>query len=75
MSVDAANEESYGRGLARAVAGALIFSFPLLMTMEMWQLGFYMDRLRLASLRRGHGLGRVRAEPVHRFPRRDLLLR
>ena len=40
-------EEAYGRGLARAAAGALIFSFPLLMTMEMWEFGFYMDRLRL----------------------------
>lgn len=39
--------ETYTRGLARAAAGALIFSFPLLMTMEMWELGFHMDRLRL----------------------------
>lgn len=35
-------------GLARAFGGAIIFSLPLLMTMEMWWLGFYMDRLRLA---------------------------
>lgn len=48
MIVQAAKEEAYGRGLARAGAGALIFSFPLLMTMEMWELGFHMDRLRLA---------------------------
>jgi len=41
------DEESYVRGLARAAAGALIFSFPLLMTMEMWEFGFHMDRLRL----------------------------
>lgn len=27
-----------------------MFSLPMLMTMEMWQLGFYMDRLRLAVL-------------------------
>ncbi|MDP3175920.1 MAG: TIGR02587 family membrane protein [Phenylobacterium sp.] len=46
----AADEESYARGLARAAAGALIFSFPLLMTMEMWELGFHMDRTRLALL-------------------------
>ena len=39
--------EAYARGLARAFAGAIIFSLPLLMTMEMWWLGFYMDRLRL----------------------------
>src|SRR5688500_20126454 len=37
-------------GLARAFGGALFFSLPLLMTMEMWYLGFYMDRSRLALL-------------------------
>jgi putative integral membrane protein (TIGR02587 family) len=37
-------------GLARAFGGALVFSLPLLMTMEMWWLGFHMDRLRLALL-------------------------
>lgn len=41
-------EESYGRGLGRAVAGAVIFSLPLLMTQEMWDLGQHMSRLRLA---------------------------
>jgi putative integral membrane protein (TIGR02587 family) len=35
-------------GLARAFGGAILFALPLLMTMEMWSLGFYMDRLRLA---------------------------
>jgi len=40
----------FGVGLARAVAGAILFGVPLLMTMEMWQLGFYMDRLRLVLL-------------------------
>lgn len=35
-------------GFARAFGGAIFFSLPLLMTMEMWWLGFYMDRLRLA---------------------------
>jgi len=35
-------------GLARAFGGAIFFSLPLLMTMEMWWLGFYMERLRLA---------------------------
>jgi putative integral membrane protein (TIGR02587 family) len=48
MQVDQVAEESYARGVARAAAGALIFGFPLLMTMEMWELGFHMDRLRLA---------------------------
>jgi putative integral membrane protein (TIGR02587 family) len=41
-------ERRAGVGLARAFAGAIIFALPLLMTMEMWWLGFYMDRLRLA---------------------------
>src|SRR5690606_12106015 len=36
------------RGVARAFGGAIFFSLPLLMTMEMWWLGFYMDRARLA---------------------------
>ena len=45
-AADRSNAE-YGRGLARAFAGAIIFSFPLMMTMEMWWLGFYLDRLRL----------------------------
>jgi len=46
--VDLALERSFLRALARAFAGALIFGLPLLMTMEMWALGFYMDPLRLA---------------------------
>ena len=39
----------YAKSLARASAGAIIFSLPLLMTMEMWWLGFYLDRPRLAQ--------------------------
>lgn len=35
-------------GIARAFAGASLFSFPILMTMEVWELGFYMNRFRLA---------------------------
>jgi putative integral membrane protein (TIGR02587 family) len=35
-------------GLARAFGGALIFSLPLLMTMEMWALGTQMPDQRLA---------------------------
>ncbi len=34
-------------GLARAFVGALLFSIPLLMTMEMWQLGSTIPRFRL----------------------------
>lgn len=41
-------EDSYARATARAFAGAIIFAFPLLMTMEMWWLGFMIDPLRLA---------------------------
>jgi len=36
--------------MARAFGGALLFSLPLFMTMEMWQLGFTADRLRIALL-------------------------
>jgi putative integral membrane protein (TIGR02587 family) len=43
-------EERFRVGLARAFAGAIIFALPLLMTMEMWWLGFYMVRLRLTLL-------------------------
>lgn len=35
-------------GAARAFGGAVIFSVPLLMTMEMWWLGFLMEPWRLA---------------------------
>lgn len=45
-----ARERAFVKGLARAVAGALIFALPLMMTMEMWQLGFYVDPWRLALL-------------------------
>lgn len=38
------------RGLARAFAGAIVFALPLLMTMEMWWLGFHADRGRMALL-------------------------
>jgi putative integral membrane protein (TIGR02587 family) len=35
-------------GLARAFGGAIIFSLPLLMTMEMWHLGSGISEIRLA---------------------------
>lgn len=38
------------RDLGRAAGGALVFSLPMLMTMELWWLGFYIDRLRLLVL-------------------------
>ncbi|MCF3642151.1 TIGR02587 family membrane protein [Rhizobium sp. TRM95111] len=37
-------------GLGRGVAGALLFALPMLMTMEMWYLGFYIGRDRLLLL-------------------------
>ena len=40
----------YLLGLARAAGGAAIFGLPLLMTMEMWWLGFTIDRTRLLLL-------------------------
>lgn len=43
-------DQLFWKGVARAFGGALFFAMPLLMTMEMWWLGFYMDRLRLALL-------------------------
>jgi putative integral membrane protein (TIGR02587 family) len=39
---------NFALDLAHDFGGAIIFSLPLLMTMEMWWLGFYMDRFRLA---------------------------
>ncbi|WP_236024810.1 TIGR02587 family membrane protein [Arenibaculum pallidiluteum] len=41
-------ELKYLVATARALAGGTIFAFPLLMTMEMWWLGFHMDPFRLA---------------------------
>lgn len=38
----------FGIGVARACGGAIIFSLPLLMTMEMWRLGSSMSKTRLA---------------------------
>src|SRR3546814_2175933 len=50
MSADASDSAAassrFGVGIARAFAGALIFALPMLMTMELWHLGFYMDRYR-----------------------------
>jgi putative integral membrane protein (TIGR02587 family) len=37
-------------GLLRGAAGALIFGIPMLMTMELWSLGFAMSRQRLLLL-------------------------
>jgi len=40
--------QRYALELARGAGGAVLFAFPLLMTMEMWWLGFHIDRFRLA---------------------------
>jgi putative integral membrane protein (TIGR02587 family) len=40
-------DAEYAVGLARAFGGALLFGLPLLMTMEMWALGFYAHPVRL----------------------------
>src|SRR3546814_10778645 len=37
-------------GIGRGLGGALIFALPMLMTMELWELGFYMDPGRLLLL-------------------------
>jgi putative integral membrane protein (TIGR02587 family) len=37
-------------GLARGLGGAVLFALPLLMTMEMWSLGFYLDPSRILVL-------------------------
>jgi len=50
MNFDPAANREYARCLARAFAGALLFSLPILMTMETWALGTFMDRQRLALL-------------------------
>jgi putative integral membrane protein (TIGR02587 family) len=46
-----ASENNHGSslaGLAKASAGAVIFSFPMLMTMELWSLGASLDGYRIA---------------------------
>lgn len=39
---------AWARDLARGFAGAILFALPLLMTMEMWWIGFYASPGRLA---------------------------
>ncbi|GGE47650.1 membrane protein [Agaricicola taiwanensis] len=41
------HNSEYARELARAAGGCILFAFPLQMTMEMWWLGFFMERERL----------------------------
>ena len=48
LAFDRRRELDYARDLARAFGGALLFSLPLLMTMEMWWFGFILEPFRLA---------------------------
>jgi putative integral membrane protein (TIGR02587 family) len=47
VNLAAGPNRDYAIGLARAFGGAILFAFPLLMTMEMWWLGLYLERDRL----------------------------
>ncbi|MBX9459896.1 MAG: TIGR02587 family membrane protein [Brevundimonas sp.] len=48
LAFDRRRELAYARDLSRAFGGALLFSLPLLMTMEMWWFGFILEPFRLA---------------------------
>ena len=48
LAFDRRREAAYARDLARAFGGALLFSLPLLMTMEMWWAGFSLGGAQLA---------------------------
>ena len=50
----AVTNRQYAVALSRAFAGALIFSLPLLLTMEMWWLGFYLAPHRLIAFTLGN---------------------
>src|SRR5690606_31587797 len=43
-------QQSQWIGVGRAVGGAFVSGLPLMMTMEMWRLGFYIEPLRLLAL-------------------------
>lgn len=42
--------QAFVLGLGRGIGGALLFALPMQMTMEMWELGFSMERWRLVLL-------------------------
>ena len=50
MRIEKTPNGAFAVGVARAFGGALIFSLPILMTMEMWWLGFSASNLRLVLL-------------------------
>ncbi len=47
MAIAPGLDREYAAGLGRAFAGAVIFGLPLLMTMEMWAIGLFVEPLRL----------------------------
>lgn len=47
--IDLACNLRYAAGLGRALLGAMIFSLPLMMTMEMWEFGVTIDPMRQAT--------------------------
>lgn len=49
-SPTASGNQAFATGLARAFGGAIIFTLPMLMTMEMWELGYTIAPLRFALL-------------------------
>jgi putative integral membrane protein (TIGR02587 family) len=49
FAFDRGREARYARDLGRAFGGALLFSLPMLMTMEMWWGGFILPPARLAA--------------------------
>ncbi|MFA4891931.1 TIGR02587 family membrane protein [Brevundimonas sp.] len=49
LNLDPAAERAWAAGLGRAFGGALIFTFPLLMTMEMWAFGVSIPPARLIA--------------------------
>ncbi len=74
----ATTDKKYASALARAFAGAMIFSMPMLMTMEMWWLGFTLDPVRLLVFTIAHiallyGMSRVSGFESSRNPLDDLL--
>lgn len=52
----AATDKEFAEGIGRAFAGALLFSLPILMTMEMWWLGFSMEPWRLILMTDAHAI-------------------
>ena len=43
-------DRKFFRGAARAAGGAIIFALPLLMTLEMWEIGAYIEPWRMVAL-------------------------